>query len=245
MAEITVYWASPSGSHLIKEPERVFNFFKENRSDIDIEPRSNFFNCPATRSFYKNLFVLKSNIYDICKWPEGYLKSLLDSEFNGGLLKKFGNKREFSHARKSALKGYIDLSYGISFVTFATEPLIAQFTAPFAPPFSPIKGAIFTNGEFDVGQWFRPAALQFFVPEDATQFLLKKDDPLVYINFLTDKKVVFKKFKPTEKARDLANQFMNSPERHGPNKSLEERYAILEKEGMRQKVLEEIEKNII
>jgi hypothetical protein len=245
MSQITVYWASPSGSHLIKDPERVFDYFTNNKSNVEIEPRNNVFGCPATRNFYKNLYVFKSNIFDMCRWPEGYLKNLVDQEFKGGFLQKFGNTRDFAHSRKSVLNGYIDLSYSLNFVMFASEPLMAQFTAPYAPPFSPIDGAIFTNGQFDIGQWFRPAALQFFVPTTATQFMLRKNDPLFYLQLMTDKKVVFQKFNATESARELAMMYMSSPERHGPNKPLDERYAILEKEGIRQRVLEEIQKNLI
>jgi hypothetical protein len=266
MSEITVYWASPNGKDLIQEPEKVFKSIAEKKSKFDRDPKSDVFGCPATRNFYKNLYVFRSNVSDVCVWPEGYLSQLVEnarSTMNGcncpvphdhknkndsssqPVLKKFGNVRNFSQNRQANLDGYIDLSYHINWIMFASESLKVHYTAPFAPNFSPIDGAIFTNGEYDIGRWFRPGSLQWFVPVNAKKFHLRKGDPLFYFRPLTDKKIIFKQFAITDKLYECANEYMGSPEKHGVNKSLEERYDMLEKEGLRQRVLDEIQKNLI
>ena len=244
---VTVYWSSslrnpvPVDQWPLKDPEPVFNYFLD--KNIVEDQKSSIFACPASRDFFKNLFVFKANIDDRCDRPEGYLSSVVDKKL--GDLDDFGNKIKIAQARKIAISGYIDLIYSISFVMFAEEPLKMQLLSPSYPPSAPSKGAMFTSGEFDYGRWYRPAVLNWFVPLESTEFVINKGDGLFCVKALTDKKIVFKKFMMNDDIRKISQQFMNTREIDGKRLSLEERYAGAESRNMQNAILEEIKKTLV
>jgi hypothetical protein len=245
--ETVIYWssslknASPPDQWHLKDPEPVFNyFFDRNKSD---DPKNSIFACPASRDFFKNFFVFKSNINDSCTWPEGYLSEIVDKKM--GKLENFNNKIQISQIRKSAISGYIDLIYSIDFVMFADKPLKMQILTPSDPPSVPAKGAMFTSGEFDFGRWFRPAVLNWFVPLENTEFTVKEGDGLFCVRALTDEKIVFKKFIMNEKIKEISQMFLNTRTLDGHRISLEERYQGAESRNMQSEILEEIKKNLV
>jgi hypothetical protein len=244
---ITVYWSSslrnpsPPDQWVLKDPEPVFNYFLNN--NIAEDKSKSVFACPASRDFFKNLFVFKSNIDDRCDWPEGYLSDAVAK--NLWELDSFGNKIQISRARESAISGYIDLIYSVSFVMFADEPLKMQLLSPSYPPSAPSKGAMFTSGEFDYGRWYRPALLNWFVPLDSTEFVVNNGDGLFCVRALTNKKIVFKKFMMNDDIRKISQEFMKTRETDGERLTLEERYAGAESRNMQADILEEIKKNLI
>lgn len=243
---ITIYWSSPSPlgpllpeSWLFKDPEPVINYFLENNS----HDKNSFFSCPAARSFFKNLFAFKSKINDSCVWPEGYLKEILNNKI--GPLDKFGNIRDISQVRESVIKGYIDLTYNARFVMFADKPLKIRISSPSYPPSTPSEGSMFTSGEFDIGMWFRPAILNWFVPIQNTKFEIKENDDLFYVQALTNEKVNFKKFIMTDNIKEIGQYFLSSIQRDGRGLTLEERYKIAEGKSMQEQILDEIKKTVI
>jgi len=243
----TIYWSSslrnpsPPDQWSLKDPEPVFDYFLNKNVSTDL--KNSIFACPASRDFFKNLFVFKSNIDDMCVWPEGYLSEVVNKKI--GDLDNFGNKLPITQARESALDGYIDLIYGINFVMFADKPLRIRLSSPSYPPSAPSKGSMFTSGEFDFGRWYRPAVLNWFVPLENTEFSIKKDDGLFYAQALTDDKIIFKKFMMNDDIRNISKTFMDTRRLDGERLTLEERYEATEKKNMQSAILEEIKKSLL
>ena len=245
----TIYWSSslrnPSSpdTWFLKEPEPVKNYFvnniPENKDDADM----GFFGCPASGAYLKNLFTFKANKSDKCVWPAGYLKSI--AHRGVGELDNYGNNVTIRQSRKPAINGYIDLIYDVNYVMFADKPLTIRMSTPNYPPSSPSKNAMFISGEFDIGRWYRPAVLNWFVPVDNTEFTINEGDDLFYFQALTDNKIVFQKFMMTGEIREMAQSFLRSIKRDGPGLSLEERCEIAEGRNSQNQILEEIRKNII
>lgn len=242
----TIYWSSltalpcPPDQWMFKNPEPVIDYFLNNNISED---RNSFFSCPAARSFFNNLFVFRSNINDQCIWPEGFLAGAVNN--NLGTLDNFGNSIDIIQARNSAIEGYIDLLYNGTFVLFADKPLNIRISSPSYPPSVPSPGAMFTSGEFDIGRWFRPATLNWFIPVQNTEFTIKQNDPLFYVQALTTNKIIFKKFIMNENINEIAEYFRSSTSRDGRNISLEKRYEIAESNNIQKVLLKEIKNNLV
>jgi hypothetical protein len=246
---ITIYWSSslrdpsPPDQWYLKEPEPVKNYFVKNIPEDKNNSDMGFFGCPAAGAFLKNLFTFKANKNDKAVWPAGYLKSVANQYV--GPLMNYGNNVTLRQSRKSAIDGYIDLIYDINYVMFADKPLTIRWSTPNYPPSAPSPGAMLISGEFDIGRWYRPAVLNWFVPVDNTEFEVKEGDDLFYFQALTDSKIVFQKFMMTDQIRELAQSFLRSIKRDGTGLTLEERYQIAEGRQSQESILAEIKKNLI
>lgn len=243
----TIYWSSLTSSPctpenwVFKDPELVYKRFVDNNISND---RNSIFSCPASAAYFNNLFVFKSNINDYCKWPEGYLKNIADKNIIS-TLPKFGNNIDLMTTRESAIKGYIDITYNATFVMFADKPLKIRISTPNYPPSTPSEGAMFTSGEFDIGRWFRPATLNWFIPINNTEFKIMENDQLFYFQALTNEKIIFKKFISNNKIEEMSQYFLGSLDRDGRNLPLEKRYEIAEKHTIQFNILNEIKKNLV
>lgn len=245
MSSINVYWSNcvpiedSSWNFLYREPEPIYNDF------LNIKINNPFFACPANTDMIKNIYSIKSNLEDRFNFPENYLKSINGPYGSSEYLSNIGNKLALISTRESALKGYKDIRYNMSWIFFAEKPLIMKVTAPYYPPKSPIEGAILQSGEFDIGQWFRPYNLGYFIPENAKEMSISIDDPLVYLEFKTEDSINFKRFNMTNNLSNLYSEFTESPPRYGKRKSLLERYSMAKRSNMTEIVLSEIKKNLI
>jgi hypothetical protein len=239
-----------SWNMLYSEPEPVINQLLKRRGQIQ-DKRMSVLTCPASNDFFKNLYVFKSTIEDSCRWPEGYLKAVttemspkqLDDTIT--LDFAYGNKIAFVSPRPSSVVGHVDLLYNMSWLFFADEPLTVRFTAPYYPPFTPMKDAILTSGQFDIGQWFRPWNLNYFVPFDCPGFDIKQDDPIFYFHAFTEKRIIFKRFQAVQSIQTLYDEFVRAPGRYGRLLPLSERYELAKKTKMREIILKEITNNLV
>jgi hypothetical protein len=145
--------------------------------------------------------------------------------------------------RVPQLKGHIDIQYNLTWIMFASEPLLARFTAPYLPCVSPAPGVLLSAGEFDIGQWFRPYNLDYHVPLDVSSLTFKEDEPLFYMEAMTDRPIVLKRFNMTTPLRRMADECVRVSSMYGANKPLKYRYQQFMKSSTNKKVLKEIEKN--
>jgi hypothetical protein len=254
--DLIVYWAptafllkNESWNFLYSEPKPVFSQFSNNEKYvINKENKRSFIKCPATQNLFKNVFYFENtadaNInfdlnnlgYDINKNypPEHYPVNIPFS----------GNGMGLRVVRDMTIKDYLSIEYNMSWIFFAEEPVVARMTPPYFPYNEPTENSIMASGEYDIGQWFRAYRLNYEVPTSSTKFNLKPGDPLFYIEFKTDKNIIFKRFDFTDKLQALATESAISPNIFGKNKKLLDRYALGKKSRLRERVLFEIKKNV-
>ncbi len=243
--KINVYWSNclipeeTSWNFLYREPEPLYNDFLKLKSD------NPFFACPAVIDIMSNIYVVKSNIEECFEFPKNYLSSFNGPYGNTEYLPNIGNNLSLIPSRESALKGYKDIKYNMSWIFFADQPLEIKITSPYYPPFSPIDKAILQGGKFDIGQWFRPYNLGYFIPENSKGMNLSVEDPLFYIEFMTDSNIEFKRFNMTQSLKNIYSEFTESPPRYGKRKQLSERYSMAQRANMPKIVLSEIQKNLV
>lgn len=240
---LEIYWAPAtfdpkleSWNMLYPEPESVFaKIVSNNKHDGE------FTQCPATKSLLKNTFALTSSIEDKFKLNPEELSAKAYTDTRLEYIDCGDAKLGIFKERKSSYDGYINVGYNLRWFFFSSEPVEAKLTAPYFPAFSPVNGALLSPGKFDIGQWFRSINIDMHIPITSESFEIKSGDPIAFLEIVTDKKVVLKRFVPTKALKQIALESVESPLRYGRYMSLSERYAMAKKS----KTIDIIKKEII
>jgi hypothetical protein len=245
---LTIYWApasyisdNESWATLYREPVPILSSLRPFKSNA----KNNLFACPAIKDGLQNVFSLNSAINDAHTLPKDYLQSTNDLELNEGELIKTDGNIFLTKPRKSSLKGYSNLVYNMKWVFFAEESVIAKFSAPYFPSFTPAKGSILSSGKFDIGRWPRFFNLDYHIPLETETFIIKENDPFFYIEIETFKTIIFKQCNMSQRLIHLCLESSFSPNRYGKFKSLKERYEMATKANIKQQVITEMKKNLI
>jgi hypothetical protein len=242
--EITVYWApskftdtEASWNLMYSEPKSILKkFIKESSSGAEMAM------CPATKNLFKNIYSLNSNVSDEFEISPGMFNNLESVPTNYSLGQ---SKISFSKVRNSSFSGYINVSYNLGWLFFASEPLEIRLTSPFFPNSEICPGSLFSPGQMDIGRWYRPINLDWHIPSDTKNISISSNQELAYIEFMTDKKIIFKRYGLTDKLRSLSDEAVESPARYGRNLPIVKRYEMAKNSGITQIVLSEIQKNLI
>ena len=97
---------------------------------------------------------------------------------------------------------------------------------------------------FDISSWFRPIVLIYQLYEGVNRITIEEDEPVAYLTFNTEKKVVFKAFKHTADIEDQVQACLGY--KHiKPYEKMEDLYEQFHKTGMHERVLREIKANLI
>jgi hypothetical protein len=235
--EIIVYWAPGAFSNfdqswdmLYSEPVSVLAKLMSDKL-----PGAGIAQCPATKSLLKNVFALTSNIDDEFDFfPKGV------SNLNPSLGE---SKVLFSKPRESSFSGYVNATYNLSWLFFASEPVNMRLTAPFFPAVGICEGSLFSPGTMDVGSWYRQVNLDWHVPETTERISIQEGQELAYVEFETTKKITFQRYVTTPRLMHIANELAQSHIRYGKHWPLKKKYDLAKKAGMRELILAEIEKN--
>lgn len=241
--DITVYWAAPAVpkgtyntplSYSFAEPTNVLNVLRGNKTKAS-QPQSSF-SCPAHNSMLKNVYSVNS--------IQNYTFDL--SEAHATTNWPFFNRLfDFVSPRQCSLEGYSDIEPTYSWLFFATEPLVARFTSPYLPAISPAEGSIMVCGEFDIGQWYRPFVLNYMVPKHTPYLTIIKNDPLFFVEFKTDKNIIFKQYEVNETLSTYANRCLRSPVEVGKSYTLEPRYEWLNETITAGAIIDKIERSLV
>lgn len=244
--EITVYWSPlpfykeiPQWNMLYREPESVLSNLRLVRNKPN--PTS-FWACPVFVDTMRNVYQIKSNfdleytlpIDDIIK------RQNQEAQFNLNI-----GSVSFTSHRKPSIENHINLSLNICWLMFADSPVEVKLTAPYFPAIIPGDGVMLTPGQFDIGSWYGPLNLDYHIPITTTELKFKKDKPLVYLEFLTDKKIVFKRYNSNQYLKELSYECSFFHQRIGRNIPLLEKYKAFKNSRMREIILTEIKNNLI
>jgi hypothetical protein len=244
---ITIYW-SPANfltgqvgyNMMYNKPRAVLADLHKSKV-----PGSLMTQCPATKDTLRNTFSFNSAIDDEFEIPEETFLYEPSGDDGEDIRMNVSSQVGMYHERPTSMKDYTDVIYNMSWLFFADEPVIAKMTAPWFPTHSPMEGAYLAPGEFDIGRWYRSFNLDYHIPKTTKKFSIKSGDPLFFMEILTDKKVVFKRYILDEKLISITREVSASPARHGRYKDLEERYQIADDTGIREMVLSLIKKNLV
>jgi hypothetical protein len=255
---LIIYWApatyesdQESWSLLYSEPVSLYSQVNRMRSsNVGVD---NVYSCPAFRANTDNIFVLKNVVENVVDLPKDFLQEANTTIENTPNFSTnsipFGQRLEsrvfLNVLRKSSFEGYANVLYNMSWLFIAEEPVVARTTPPYYPHCSPAKGAMFSMGEFDIGQWFRSFQLDYHIPLSTDKMSFLEGDDLFYLHLDTDRPVIFKRFMHTTTIAKLHVECSEAGRRYGSFRPLTERYAMAKKAKIKEQLISEIKKNLV
>lgn len=241
---INVYW-SPAYSQgvensewnmLYPDPINLFTSLNKNKN-IDIEPGDSYFSCPATKDFFKKTYVFNNAIN--CKYEYNFN---YDPVFFQPITENYLGSTFF---RKESINSHPMVSLSMSYIFFAEESLTATFSSPAFHKPEYTNYGVCIPGEFDIGQWFRPYAVEIQLWNKEGIFELKENEPFLYVKFNTDKKIKLHRFKYNKQLGKYAAHCINYKNIFGNFKPLSQRYAKFKESRLNDLILKEIKNNLI
>ena len=158
---------------IIKEPEKITNFYDKSKSL--------FTKCPASSNFLKNFFVVKSPFDVEIKYfreekriwvsqKQGFVDHMVDPRFNN---------EQYTDTDKALC------SVLVSYMFVADEPVWLEVYPPFLH--GEVKNTRFISGTFDIHSWQRPVDFTFEILNDKKSIKIKENQPLYYVRFVSKK----------------------------------------------------------
>jgi hypothetical protein len=242
--EIIVYWApwwTPEpGINLDIVYHDPVNIYKDfiSRGDPD-RPYPNFINCPAVSEKFKRTFMVK-NV------AETALRCDLDE--NKEIKISYLNSRTTNSAagirHQPTLKENLLFEYHMAYALFSEESLTLATSSPYFHKTPHLQYGALVPGSFDIGRWYRPIIAEFNLWTDNDYFHIQPDEPLMYWEFFTNKKIILKRYERTQKLYDITSSVINFKlVKRGSN--LLSRYKKFDESSLRAIILKEIKANLV
>jgi hypothetical protein len=233
---VTVYWTMST----MLDRQTLINLmwedptpFVKTISKVSNNPEKGYRQCTAASVFWRNLFVIKSGISS---------HAVLTEEYDNPNL--FVNEGNYWQTRNSGLDKTHRLDLDFSWLFFSEESVIIQQTPPYFHNTTAQNYGAIAPGSFDISKWYRPINLTYLLWENINELKIKENEPLAYLQFLTDKKVVLKRFENTP---EIASIMFGVAElkNHFPRESLEKLYKRFTRSNRHKRLAKLIKENIV
>jgi len=195
---ITVYW-SPWAMidrmtlmNLVMEPPK--HVWKTLPAVDDRTPRiNNYRACPASTTHLKNTYVLS------CPYSDRV-------DFSGDTFNpSFTATNNIWMSRNSSFENSYVIDCDFQWIFFADQPLTMKVTPPYLHKTSVSSTGYLTPGRFDIHRWFRPVSSTFHLFPGETSLTMTEDEPLAYVEFDTEERVVLKQFELSQEIFDIGS----------------------------------------
>jgi hypothetical protein len=242
--EVIVYWAPwwapEAGINLDIVYHDPVNIYKDFISRGDPErPYPNYINCPAVSERFKRTFMVKNIAETALRCDLDENKELTISYLNS---KTTNNAAGVRH--KPTLKDNFLFEYHMAYALFAEESLTLATSSPYFHKAPHLQYGAIVPGSFDIGRWYRPIISEFNLWSGNDYFHIQPDEPLMYWEFLTNKKVILKRYERTQKLYDITSSVINFKlVKRGSN--LLSRYKRFDESSLRAIILKEIKANLV
>lgn len=244
---INVYWAPHSTGDddrignwnmLYEDPETLLKAWTQ--FDIKNGKEDSFIKCPAFQNLAKNTYVFNFPIDS-----SYYYKAL---SYDANQIEVNPTSKHFialTVPRDQTMSTGPSIEMSLRFHMFAEEPVEIMITGPYLHHTEFSKTGFVTSGQFDIGQWFRTVNAEIQLNGQEGEIHFKKGEPLLYVKFLTDKKINLKRFVLTEDLDTYSRKTINAKHIFGYRMSLPDSYKIFNKSRTRDIVLKKIKENLI
>jgi len=223
----------PSWNMLYVEPDNCLDEFKSQRNKASAS--DNYLYCPAVADVFKNTFVYRNQV-------ESYFK--VDNE-----TKSTESLREETIAgaikRLPSINNQHIFSYHMFYVFFCEEDLKIEVTPPYFHKTDYSEYGAFISGTFNIGAWYREVNCDFQLWDGVDEFKISKNDPLFYARFMTDKKVVLKRFKINKEIQAISTSCRDYRFTFGLFASWEERYSQFKNSKTHKILIDLIKENLV
>lgn len=241
MSTVDVYWSNApiintenplEKNYFYEEPKSVLRIKSKQRPENKTDG-AKLFNCPAVTNFLKNVYRIDSPLDMHFKY-NGDVRSPVE------VLSKEFLPTHIEHNPSMENETSIVVHY--PFIFFSEEDMEIIHSSPYFDKTEYTQYGHVVPGKLNISKWFRPVQVEINLYSD--ELIIKKDEPLLYTTFLTDKNVRLKRFTFNDKLVGIMSSCVSSSS-YSPNKTLEERYERFIKSQSREIVLKEIRNNLV
>lgn len=202
-------------------------------------PGETYFRCPAHIDHLKNLFAVPA-AYDcdliIDKQPD-------QPEFATSTFAKSNHDFDRIFLIRSIKNRLFSINQTTLFITESDDVEMSQMPA-YLEDNDFINNAVIIPGTFNVGKWPRVLECAFHLKKD--RMFIREGEPLYYLKFHTNEKIVFKEFLYTPKMKEYAVNLLASRNFKSKKTKLQFFYDIVARKGkFKQRMIEEAKANVI
>jgi len=247
---IIVYWAPhsiPSDDEapgnwnmMYQDPVNVFKYWTQFDINTKNTQHESFIKCPAFKNLTKNLYSWN--------WPVDsiYGYNAVSTDVNQIEVTPLTDTYVACHPpRNQTMTTGPSLEFSYRLHMFAEEPVEVMLTGPYLQKVEYQKYGFLTSGQFDIGQWFRTLNVEIQLYGNTGELHIKKDEPIFYVNFLTDRKIIFKRFELTQEIDTYSRKCITAKHLFGYKMPLLESYSLFNKSRTRDILLKKIKENLV
>jgi hypothetical protein len=242
---LVVYWApaseytasesviSNNWNLMYPEPTNLHQdlLYQRNKSAKE----NSFFLCPAVTDRVKRTFVFRNNTQTSIHYDT--------------VLKKVTPLGDYSinsyFVRPPSVEGTALINFALSYIFFCEESLTALMSPPTMHDAPWTKEATLPLAGYDVGKWFRKINFEIQAWKPEGELTLNDGDPLFYMEFITDRPVVLKRFELNNRLGSYTRACIDSPGYFGKYLPLTARYKRFMETKMNRLVINEIKRNLV
>jgi hypothetical protein len=97
------------------------------------------------------------------------------------------------------------LNLGVGWLFFSENSLKMSITNPTENEAPHVLQGLVKETTYDISRWFPPVEAKFYLLDEQKSFSFEREEPVMCVEFLTDKEIVFKRFELTENLMYLSN----------------------------------------
>ena len=239
--EIIIYWSpifnttdSVDWNMLYPEPENLYVDLIKNKEKLS--GTDSFFSCPAVNSRLKTSFVFKNG---------------LKTKFSYDFSDKYNPTIQYEEGinsmyyKPSNLVDGANVLLSIGWIFFSEEPVDILINPAMMHNTNLSSHGIIVPGKYDVSKWFRPLSGEIQLWKTKGTVTIEEDDPLFYLEVLSEKRVTLKRFKMNESLTKYKNACVDAPKSMGFNVPLKKRYKTFIQSRTNELILSEIKNNLV
>jgi hypothetical protein len=251
---IVVYWSPPykhqqengdlhplvgrESNIYYKNPNSLFMDLIKDKSEES--KNKSFFACPAVSKKFKNTYIFKSPMSS---------KYYIDFTDKDNIVLTSPNLNDpcipVEISRNYSVENSPIMLFHFPIFLFSEEPLEINLTAPYFHEPKILKYGAVIPGGFDIGQWFRPIHYEVNFWKEKQEIEIIEDEPLFYVEFLTDRPVILKRFIQNKNIHDLQESISGTTTFMEKNVPLIKRYKRFKESSIREILLKEIKKEVV
>lgn len=186
--EVVVYYCDYLPNPAFSELESFE--FKKAFGSMEIDKASNISKCPAFKGFYENTYAFRSP-KDIKVWVD-------ENKSLNWLLEPLNHESQLHDLCIMRSEKTFSIN-GLRSVFWCEEALVAEQIGTFSCGTDLESKTQLYCGAFDISKWFRPMETAYLFLNNQSSVSISRGDPLYFVKFNTNKKVVLKPFRMTPK----------------------------------------------
>jgi hypothetical protein len=243
---IIVYWAPEA--EIEKEHQQVLLEMELQPVLKDIHKRRSkdrFLQSNNPNSPLPNGYQMCTALHELCN-NMYYIKAPFETHvtFYEDLDSRQGHYADWFQHRYSSIDGAMSADFRYSYMLFCEESLEVSLTPPYLHKTSQPEYGFVCSVKWDISSWFRPHILIYQLWEGKNQIYFKKDEPLAYLTFNTDRPIIFKEYKLTQEILNISSACLEH-KRIIPFEPMKRLYEKFTKTSIKKRLSNEIKKNLI